>query len=458
MASSDTPPGYLISDSGLFVPSAAHFGPTATTSDNPVQAWLRGDDYALHRIAGVAVTPQGSHALAAYYACLNVLAQDCAKLPLPILKKSGSGRTKATDHPLWVLFQDEFNEDMTAYTGREVLTYHAAGWGNGYGYILRDRSMTRTEGTILGIYPIHPMQVSPERDRATGMLQYRVYASKDEVPEIIPADDMLHLKGLGSDGLTGYSVAHIGAESMGLSLAAQRFGAAFFGNGSRMSGVLEHPGQLSDKALQHLKESFVDQYGGPDNTGKPAIFEEGMKWTQLGIPPDEAQFLETRQFQVREICRWFRMQPHKIGDLADAHHTNIEQQNIEHVTDTMLPWFVRWEQEINRKLLKGTPFYVKHDARGLLRGDSQARSEYYQKMFMIGAYSPNQILEFEDMEPYEGGDERYLQIQYAPVRKIVDGTARQPRQASGRPLGPTDTTQAHLNGHRTLIEDHDYAR
>ena len=140
---------------------------------------------------------------------------------------------------------------------------------------------------------------------------------------------------------------------------------------------------------------------------------------------------------------------------GQVHDPNIESQNIEHVTDTMLPWYVKWEQEINRKLLTGTPYYVKHDVRGLLRGDSAARAAYYQTMFMIAAYSPNMILELEDDNPYEGGDERFLQIQYAPVQKIVDGTARQPRQRP-RPLSPSEPS-AQQNGHRVLLEEYDYA-
>jgi HK97 family phage portal protein len=269
---------------------------------------------------------------------------------------------------------------------------------------------------------------------------------------MVPARDMLHLTGLGPDGLIGYSVAQLAAESLGLSLAAQRYGAAFFGNSGTPSGVLKHPQTLSTEAQARLKASWLEKLGSAGAQQGLTVLEEGMSFEAIAIPPEQAQFLETRQFQVREVCRWFRMQPHKIGDLADAHHTNIESQNIEHVTDTMLPWYVRWEQEIDRKLLAGTPYYTKHDVRGLLRGDSAARAAYYKDLFLVGAVSPNEIRELEDTNPYDGGDERFLQIQYAPVAKIVDGTARQPRSARQRPLRPGDPS-ALVNGHRTAPEE-----
>jgi HK97 family phage portal protein len=432
---------------------------TDTQSPSPwLLDWAQGGR---RSSAGVHVSPHGSLALAAYYACLRVIAEDCAKLPLQVLEHLERGRRKAVEHWLWPILHDQFNDDMTAITGREVMTHHVVGWGNTYGYIMRDRSMTRRDGQPVGIYPLHPARVRPQRDPQTGQIVYRVYRhltepDAREIPEIVPARDMIHLKGLGPDGLIGYSIAQIAAESLGLSLAAQRYGASFFGNSATPSGVLKHPMTLSEEAQKHLKASHLEQHGGPDASQGLMILEEGMEWQSIAIPPEQAQFLETRQFQVREVCRWFRMQPHKIGDLTDAHHTNIESQNIEHVTDTMLPWYVKWEQEINRKLLAGTSYYTKHDVRGLLRGDSAARAAYYQTMFMIAAYSPNMILELEDDNPYEGGDERFLQIQYAPVQQIVDGTARRQARLPERPRSPADAaTQTH--GHRPWLEEQDYA-
>lgn len=450
MPESLAPPGYTAHESGLLLPvdlSASHFGgqTNSQTPDPWLVDWFAGGGR--RSSAGQRVTPQGSLALPAYYACLNVIAQDCAKLPLVVYERMAEGRRKADEHWLWPIVMDEFNEDMTAYVGREVMSHHAPGWGNAYGFILRDRSMSRREGEVIGIYPIHPSRVWPERDDATGDLQYRVYRGDtlrqrtQDVPDIVPASDMIHLKGLSTDGLVGFSVAQIAAESIGLGLAAQQYGASFFGNGGMPSGLLTHPGKFKDEeAIRKLKERW-------DNAGNGTrVLEDGLTWTDVTVPPEQAQFLLTQQFSVIQICRMFRMSPHKVQDLTNAHFDNIETSNIDHTVDTMMPWHIRWEQEINRKLLKGTPFYVKHDVRALMRGDSKARAEYYRSQFMIGALSPNDIRELEEQNPFPGGEEYFLQIQYAPIRKIVDGTARQPRQAQ-RPLSPGDTT-AHVNGYQ----------
>ena len=471
MAQPTPPPGFSLTPSGIAMPTDLRASTDALSDLKHPTAWLQDWAGGLRNNSGVAISPQSSMGLSAYYACIRLIAEDCAKLPLQVLERLPRGRQPVPEHWLWPIVHDEMNRDMTAMTGREVLYHHALGWGNGYGIILRDRSMTETDGEATGIYPVHPSRVTVERNRVTGDLQYRVTTDDptrgtQRMTITVQAEDMIHIKGLGGDGITGYSVCQFAAESLGLSLAAQGFGASFFGNSTRMGGVLETPGQLSDVALKHLKESFAEQYGGPTNVGKNLILEEGLKYNRMGIPPNEAQFIETRQFQLLEVCRWFRVQPHKIADLENAHHTNIESQNIEHVTDTLQPWLVRGEQELNRKLLSGTPYYVKHDIRGLLRGDSVARADYYHKQFMVGALSPNDIRELEDQNPYEGGDEYFLQIQYAPVRKIVDGTARQPAGQPGRPSSPqrpadtqvpedTPSVDAHQrrNGTYAMVEE-----
>lgn len=431
------PPGYEETPSGLLMPTQLRAD--ALSDLRSPTAWLTSWAGGNITSSGIPVSPQGAMTLAAYYDCIRIIAEDCAKLPLQVLRRLERGREKAIDHPLWPILHDEMNEDMTAMTGREVLFHHALGWGNGYALIQRDRSMGLADGDVIGLYPIHPARVRPTRDRETGRIVYVVDSNSSlrdspDIPVGIAAEDMIHIKGLGPDGLVGYSVCQMAAESLGISLAAQTFGASFFRNGMSLGGVLEHPGKLSDTAAEHLRISFNEIYGGSWNAGKVGIFEEGMKFSRIGIPPEEAQFLETRQFQVLEVCRWFRMPPHKVAHLADATFSNIEQQNQEYVTDTLLPWLVRGEQEFNRKLLRMTDYYTKHDVRGLLRGDSAARAQFYKDLFMVGALSPNDIREFEDQNPYDGGDEQFLQIQYAPVRKIVDGTARQ----APRPLSPVD--------------------
>jgi len=442
------PPGYTLTTSGLAMPTdlrASHFG-DVTNSQTPspwLIDWFMGSR---QTHAGMRVSPQGSMALSTYYACIRVIAEDAGSLPLQVLERLDRGRRKATEHWLWPIVHDELNVDMSAMIGREVLYHHALGWGNAYGLILYDQSMTRREGDVVGIYPIHPARVRPYREDS-GELAYHIYtsglpSSAPDIPEEVLARDMIHIKGPGADGLVGYSIAQIAAESLGLSLAAQEYGASFFGNSAIPSGILKHPQKLSPEGQRFLKESWQAR-----EAQSVAVLEEGMSWEQITIPPEQAQFLETRIFQVLEVCRWFRMPPHMVGHLADAKYANIEQQAIDYVVGTLTPWLVRGEQEINRKLLRGTPFYVKHDVRGLLRGDQAARAEYYKALFAVGAYSPNDIRELEDMNPVDGSDNYFLQIQYSTIEKIVNGTARQPRQAQ-RPLSPQETPAAALNGAR----------
>lgn len=414
-------------------------------------AWLLDWSRGRATTAGLSVSPQGALAIAAYYACLRTIAEDVGKLPLLVYRRlSPRGKERATEHPLYNLLHNAPNSDMTAMTFREVLTHHAVGWGNGYAEIVTDG-----RGEVSALYPIHPSRVALRRDDQGGVV-YDVYGETvlgaRDVGRVVrlPSENVLHIKGLGADGLSGYSVAQLAAESLGLSLAAQTFGAAFFGNGTALGGVLEHPGTLSDTAVAHLRESWQTRYGGPENANKPAILEEGMKWTRLGIPPDEAQFLETRQFQVREVARWFRMPPHKIQDLTEATFSNIEQQSIEYVTDTLMPWLVRWEQELRRKLFAREPdIFAEHLVLGLLRGDQAARAAYYKDLFNVGALSPNDIRELENENPIPGraGDRYYIQMNMT----TLDTVAGEPEGAGGGPpegaMPPPPFPGAVLNGH-----------
>ena len=252
---------------------------------------------------------------------------------------------------------------------------------------------------------------------------------------VLPQRDMLHLRGLG-DGIVGYSVAQMAAESLGLSLAAQQFGAQFFGNGTHTGGIFTHPQTLSDTAQQHLRES-LDRYRiGGDDAMKVLLLEEGMKYETATIPPEDAQFLETRQFQVVEVARWFRLPPHKIQELTHATFSNIEHQGLEYVVDTLQPWLVRWEQELKRKLfVDETDFFAEHQVLGLLRGDQQARSNYYRTLFYIGAVSPNDIRELENQNPIvdedgdldPSGNMYFCQNNLATLQTIAKQTTVPPR-------------------------------
>jgi HK97 family phage portal protein len=411
-------------------------------------AWLR--DWALGRptLAGVSVTPASAMTLPTYYACIRAISEDIGKLPLITYRRlEPRGKERAPDHPLYTLLHDAPNDDMEAMTFRETLTHYALAWGNGYALIDRDSRMQP-----ISLHPIHPSRVVVRRDD-DGLLVYDVYGG-----ELLPgahleqvyrvrADDMIHIRGLGAEGIVGYSVAQLMAESLGLTLAAQTFGAAFFGNGASMSGVLEHPGKLSDQAATHLRESFQAVYGGPQNTGKVGILEEGMKYSRMAIPPNDAQFLETRLFQVHEIARIFRIPLHKVNELENATYTNIEQQAIEYVVDTLMPWCKRWEEHLHRKLFGiGSRYFCEHAIQGLMRGDQAARSQFYTSLFGIGVFSPNDIRELENMSPIgEEGDEYFVASNnLMPLKQVVE-QAEQPQPAMV-PMGPTPPGRNGSNG------------
>jgi HK97 family phage portal protein len=227
---------------------------------------------------------------------------------------------------------------------------------------------------------------------------------------------VLHIHGLGFDGLTGYSVAHLARESIGAALAAEKSGAALFGNSSRPDAVLEHPGVMGDTAHKMLRKEWEAKYRGPENAHRLAILEEGITFKAISIPNKDAQWIEARQFMVSELCRWLRIPPHKVHDLTHGTYTNIQHQAIEYVVDTLQPWLIRWEQEIARKLIpKRAPLFAEHLVDGLLRGDTEARFKAYRTAILSGWMSRNEARELENMNPREGLDTFLEPLNTGPV-------------------------------------------
>lgn len=345
----------------------------------------------------------------AVYACVRILAESIAGLPLHVYAYRGEGRERVPGHPLFTILHDAPNPEMTSFVFRETLMVHLLLWGNAYAQILRDRA-----GRVAGLYPLLPNRMSVNRDE-DGRLYYTYQRVTDENPNfkrggevILPAEDVLHIPGLGFDGLIGYSPIAMARNAVGMTLACEEYGASFFANGARPGGVLQHPGVLKDPAK--LRESWQAVYGGAANTGKVAVLEEGMTYQQIGIPPEEAQFLETRKFQVDEIARLYRIPPHMVGDLDKSSFSNIEQQSLEFVKYTLNPWVVRWEQALQKSLLlpeERKRYFIRFNVDGLLRGDYQSRMQGYAVGRQNGWLSANDIREMEDMNPIpaeEGGD------------------------------------------------------
>jgi HK97 family phage portal protein len=345
----------------------------------------------------------------AVYSCVRILSEAIASLPVHLYRYTDTGKERVYNHPLYYLLHDEPNPEMTSFVFRETLMSHLLIWGNAYAQIIRDGT-----GRVLGLYPLLPDKVEVDRDDK-GELYYIYNRYSDENPNFedygrvyLPQEDVLHIPGLGFDGLVGYSPIAMAKNAVGMTLACEEYGAGFFENGATPGGVLEHPGVLKDPAK--VRESWHAVYGGSKNAGKVAVLEEGMKYQQIGIPPEEAQFLETRKFQVNEIARLYRIPPHMVGDLDKSSFSNIEQQSLEFVKYTLDPWVIRWEQSLQKALLlpqEKKEYFVKLNVDGLLRGDYQSRMTGYSIGRQNGWLSTNDIREMENMNPIpaeEGGD------------------------------------------------------
>lgn len=348
----------------------------------------------------------------AVYACVRILSEAIASLPIHVYERTDKGKEKRVDHPLYFLLHDEPNPEMSSFVFRETLMSHLLIWGNAYVQIIRDRS-----GNVISLYPLLPDKMSVHRD-SRGILYYKYQRQTEENPNItetgtviLPQEDVLHVPGLGFDGLIGYSPIALAKNAIGMTLATEEYGASFFRNGANPGGVLEHPGILKDP--KRVRDSWNEVYKGVANAHKVAVLEEGMKYTQIGIPPEEAQFLQTRKFQINEIARLYRIPPHMVGDLEKSSFSNIEQQSLEFVKYTLDPWVVRFEQSFKRALFlpeeKKTHF-IKFNVDGLLRGDYQSRMNGYAVGRQNGWLSTNDIRELEDLNLLsdEEGDNLYL--------------------------------------------------
>ena len=345
----------------------------------------------------------------AVYACVRILAESIAGLPLHVYEYRGNGKERVPGHPLYFLLHDSPNPEMTSFIFRETAMIHLLLWGNFFGQIIRD-GMRR----VVGIYPLLPNRMSVDRDE-NGEIVYTYTPLSDSKPNLksgrsikLRRDDVLHVPGLGFDGLVGYSPIAMARNAIGMTLACEEYGSAFFVNGARPSGILKHPGVLKDPSK--LRESWQSVYGGTANTGKVVVLEEGLDFQQISIPPEEAQFLETRKFQIDEIARLYRVPPHMIGDLERATFSNVEQQSLEYVKYTLNPWVVRWEQSLQKALLLPSEqkrYFIKFNVDGLLRGDYQSRMQGYATGRQNGWLSANDIREMENMNPIpdeEGGN------------------------------------------------------
>lgn len=355
--------------------------------------------------SGVLVTDWAALSCTAVAACTRLLAETISSLPLHVYERGAAGRKRAEGHALQSILGRAPNVLMSAFSLRESLQAHLCLRGNAYAMIER-----RHRG-VAALWPLRPdrMRVDVGEDelgRTTVVYEYQ-RASGGTI--VLNEADVFHLRGLGGDGIVGLSPVTLHRQAIGLALATEESGARFFRNGTRPTGVYKHPGTLSPDAFDRLKESLEQANSGLANTGKSILLEEGMDWSQVSLSHEDSQYLETRQFQAQEIARMYRVPPHMIGATSGESMTysNTEQASLELVTYTLLPWLVRWEQEIERKLLSPAErdrYYVKHNVDGLLRADLRSRYESYRVGILAGFLTRNEARAKEELEPLAGLD------------------------------------------------------
>ena len=366
--------------------------------------------------AGKTVNERTAMQMTAVYACVRILAESIASLPLHLYEKGENGdRIKAEDHPLYFLLHDEPNPEMTSFIFREVMVTHLLLWGNCYAQILRNG-----RGEVIGLYPLMPNKMSVERDQ-NGQLFYRYQRINGEPPAmestdvILLPEDVLHIPGLGYDGLVGMSPIAACRNAVGMGLAADEYGSRFLSNGATPAGVLETPTLIKD--VSKLRDSWEKAYGGTGNAGRVAIL---VTFKPISMSPQDSQLLETRQYQLTEIARIFRIPPHMLQDLSRATFSNIEEQSLEFVKYTLNPWIIRWEQGMTKALLNAEEkrrYSIRFNVDGLLRGDYKSRMEGYRIGVSSGILSVNDCRRLENMDllpEEEGGD--YHLIQGAMIR------------------------------------------
>jgi HK97 family phage portal protein len=402
---------------------------------------------------GRSVTPDSALTVTAFYAGVRVISETVASLPLIVYERlDNGGKRRAIENPLYSLLHDSPNDLMTSFEYRETIQTHLLIYGNALSEIDYNG-----RGGISQAWPLDPSKVH-NIQKKNGKLYYW-YERPDHSFEWISGDRIWHLRGLGSDGLWGYSPIQLMKNSLGISLATEEFAGRFFGNGAQLSGVLKHPGVLGDDAFDRIQDSWGDRYGGLSNAHKTAILEEGMEYQQISIPPEDAQFLQTRQFQITEVARMLRIPPHMIGDLTRSTNNNIEQQSIDFVTNTIRPWLVRWEQSIQKNLMLSSQrsrYFAEFLVDGLLRGDAKTRHDTYSIGRQNGYYSANDVRMMENLNPIPDGDMYLVPLNMTPADQAGQNEPTPPDNSQNRALLPESVeTRAKRSaaGRSQLIRD-----
>lgn len=387
-----------------------------------IAAYLRGLPgasrlYVSRVQAGEIVTPDSALTVSGWFAGVSYLSRTIAALPWGVYEKTPSGREPTSYGLVEWLLNNQPNPEMTAVAFKEALIAHALGWGNGMAEIQRDGA-----GRPIGLWLLEPDRSRPTR-ADDGRLVFET-ATPDGTTRLLEPWQVFHLHGLSFDGITGYSAVQLAARSIGLAIAQEKFGAAFYQNGTVVGAMVEMPGSMTSQQIADTENYFNNKHGGAGNAFRMRVAPQGSKVHPLSMPMTDAQFIESRRLSITEVARWLGLPPHKLADLERSTNNNIEHQSIEVVQDAIVPWCVRLEQEANAKLIgirSQGRIYTKLAVQGLMRGDSKSRAEFYRTMTQIGAMSINEVRMLEEMNGIgAAGDQHLVQLNQTTLEYLVE--------------------------------------
>jgi HK97 family phage portal protein len=405
-----------VGKNGFIKHTLSYFYPELRASlENPSTPLSSFMDYEEKTTAKIVVNEEKALGIGAYYSCIKVIGETMASMDLEVVEKVGKATRTNTSHPNYWLLHAAPSPDYNRFEWVQAMLIWATSWGNGYSKVVRDRFANAIELKLLPEYEVTLKKT--ER----GKLYYEW--NSDNKTEIIMPDDMIHLKNIGTTGMIGFSTATIQRESLGNSLAKQQHEGAFYANGAKASGILMTPGTMGTKEKNNLETSFDKATNGAKNRFKTIVLEEGVKYQQLTIPQNDAQFLESKKFDRSEIAGWFRVPPHKIGDLEKANYSNIEAQDRAFAKDVAVPWAERFQQELNRKLFfesERGKFMTQFNLDDLIKGDIKTRYEVYNSAVQTGILKPTEPREAEGwpMEGTESIDKFFMNGTMMPVEML----------------------------------------
>lgn len=387
--------------------------------------------------AGVSVTEEKALALSAVWRAVRLCTQDIASMPFLLYERQKRGKERAPNNPLYRVLHDRPNPEMSSFTYWETVQGHIELWGNHYSEIERNGA-----GQVKALWPLMPDRTHPERK--DGVKSY-VTTLPGGVQVRIPANRIMHVPGFGFDGLVGKSPITMARESLGAVMAVREYGARYFGNGARTSGVLTHPEHVGPEALKSIKDSWQDLHEGLSNSHRIAVLEEGVTYQQISISPEDSQFLETQRFGVQEVARWFGVPLHMLNDNSMSPASNVEQASLDWVMHGIRPRSIRIEKAVNWDLVPQGSLLAEFLLASLLRGDNASRSQFYREMFNIGVMSQNDIREAENMNAIEGGDTYFVPLNMVPVEMAINPPEPKPASALPEPESEEDERTRRLS-------------